>query len=105
MAWGLGTSLDTSARKVAIEPGGSRRVLEAGRLTLSGLPAQRIVEGLEATVGLVADWQTVIVPVLSELIIVVDRISVPGEVRITSRLPVADPILTHPSTIYKLTQA
>ena len=105
MAWALGTDLDTSARKTAVEPGASRRVLEMGRLTLSGLPAQRIVEGLGATVGLIADWRTVVVPILSELIVVVDRISIPGEVRVTSRLPVADPILTHPSAVYKIEQA
>ena len=105
MAWALGRDLDTSAQKTAVELGASRRVLEGGRLTLSGLPAQRIVEGLGATVGLVGDWQTVIVPILSELIIVVDRITTPGMARITSRLPIADPIVTHPSTIYRLSQA
>ena len=104
-AWALGTDLDTSGRKTAVEPGASRRVLEMGRLTLSGLPAQRIVEGLAGTTGLVADWRTVVVPILSELIIVVDRISIPGMVRITSRLPVADPILTHPSAVFSLSQA
>ena len=105
MAWALGTDLDTSARKTAVEPGASRRVLEEGRLTLSGLPAQRIVEGLTSTTGLCADWRTISVPILSELIIVIDRVSVPGFVRITSRLPVADPIITHPSVVYALTQA
>ena len=105
MGWALGTDLDTSARKTAVEPGASRRVLEEGRLTLSGLPAQRIVEGLGATTGLVADWRTIIVPILDQLVIVIDRVSVPGMVRITTRLPIADPILTHPSTIYKLEQA
>ena len=104
-AWALGTDLDTSGRKTAVEPGASRRVLEMGRLTLSGLPAQRIVEGLGATVGLVADFRTVIVPVLSELLVVVDRITIPGFVRITSRLPIADPILTHSAAVYKLEQA
>ena len=105
MAWGLGRDLDTSAKKTAVEPGASRRVLEEGRLTLSGLPAQRIVEGLTATTGLIGDWQTVIVPVLSELIVVIDRVTLPGFVRITTRLPIADPILTHPETIYALTQS
>ena len=105
MAWALGRDLSTSAQKTAVEPGASRRVLEGGRLTLSGLPAQRIVEGLTSTVGLVGDWQTVIVPILSELIIVVDRITTPGMARITSRLPIADPILTHPSAVFALTQA
>ena len=104
-AWALGTDLDTSAKKTAIEPGGSRRVLEMGRLTLSGLPAQRIVEGLGATTGLIADWQTVIVPILDQLVIVVDRITIPGYVRITSRLPIGGPLVTHPETIYALTQS
>ena len=104
MSWGLGRDLDTSARKVAIEPGGSRRVEEMGRLTLSGTPVQRITEGLAATTGLIADWGTVSVPILNELIIVIDRVSTPGMARITSRLPVADPIVTHPSAISKLTQ-
>ena len=105
MGWALGRDLDTSAKKTAVEPGASRRVLEEGRLTLSGLPAQRIVEGLASTTGLIADWQTVIVPILDQLVIVVDRVSNPGEVRITSRLPVASPILTHPSAVFKLEQA
>ena len=105
IAWGFGKDLSTSARKVAIEPGGSRRVEEMGRLTLSGTPVQRITEGLLGTVGLCGDWQTVVVPILSELIVVVDRISIPGMVRLTSRLPIADPILTHPSAVYALTQA
>ena len=105
MTWALGTDLDTSARKTAVEPGASRRVLEMGRLTLSDLPASRIVEGLASTTGLIADWRTVAVPILSELIIVVDRISIPGMVRITSRLPVADPIVTHPSAVFMIEQA
>ena len=105
VAWGLGATLSTAARKVAIEPGGSRRVEEMGRLTLSGTPVQRITEGLAGTTGLCGDWRTVTVPILSSLIIVVDRITIPGFVRITSRLPVASPILTHPSAIYALTQA
>ena len=105
LAWALGTDLDTSARKTAVEPGASRRVLEEGRLTLSGLPAQRIVEGLTSTTGLIADWRTVSVPILDQLVIVIDRVSVPGMVRITSRLPVADPIVTHPSAVYKIEQA
>ena len=104
-AWCLGRDLDTSAKKTAVEPGASRRVLEEGRLTLSGLPAQRIVEGLGATVGLVGDWRTVSVPILDQLVIVVDRVTLPGFVRITSRLPIGGPLITHPSTIYKLVEA
>ena len=105
MAWALGTDLDTSARKTAVEPGASRRVEEMGRLTLSGLPVQRITEGLAGTTGLCGDWRTVVVPILNQLIIVIDRVTVPGYVRLTSRLPIGGPLVTHPSTIFKLTQA
>ena len=104
-AWALGIDLSMSTQKTSIEPGSSRRTQEGGRLTLSGTPAQRITEGLAGTTGLCADWRTVVVPVLSELIVVVDRISIPGMIRLTSRLPVADPIVTHPSAVYALTQA
>ena len=105
IAWGFGKALSTSARKVAIEPGASRRVEERGALTLSGTPVQRITEGLAGTTGLCADWRTVVVPVRDQLIVVVDRVTLPGFVRITSRLPIADPIVTHPSAVYALTQA
>ena len=104
-AWALGTDLSTSTQKVSIEPGSSRRTQEGGRLTLSGTPAQRITEGLAGTTGLCADWRTVVVPILNELILVLDRISIPGEVRVTSRLPIGSPILTHPAAVYKLEQA
>ena len=105
VAWGLGKDLDTSAKKTAVEPGASRRVVENGRLTLSGTPAQRIVEGLAGTTGLCADWERITVPVLSQLVIVVDRITIPGFVRITTRLPIADPIITHPSAVFMIEQA
>ena len=105
MAWALGKNLSTSARKTAIEPGGSRRAEEQGRLVLSGLPAQRITEGLAGTTGLCADWGLVYVPILSELVVVSDIITVPGDVRITSRLACASPIISHPATVYALTQA
>ena len=105
LAWALGTGLDASTKKTSIEPGDSRRTQEGGRLTLSGTPVQRITEGLAGTTGLCADWRTVLVPVLDQIIVVVDRVSVPGEVRITSRLPVADPIVSHPSAVFALEQS
>ncbi len=105
MAWALGTDLSTSTQKTSIKPGSSRRTQEGGRLTLSGTPAQRITEGLAGTTGLIGDWQTVVVPVLSEIIVVVDRVTLPGYVRLTSRLPIGGPLITHPSAVYKLEQA
>ena len=105
MAWALGKDLSTSARKTAVEPGASRRVEEQGRLVLSGLPAQRITEGLAGTTGLCADWSLIYIPVLSELLVTTDLVTSAGDVRITSRLACADPILSHPATAYRLTQA
>ena len=102
---GLGRTLSGSARQTAIEPGGSRHTSERGRLTLSGLPAQRLGPPFTATTGLLADWQTVLLPVLDTLNITMDRVTRPGNLRLTARLPEADPIVTQPSTAYALTQA
>lgn len=105
MAWAFGKDLSASARQTAIDPGGSRRTEERGRLTLSGLATQRIVDGLASTTGILADWRTVVVPVADELGITVNRLSRPGETIITSRLDVADPIVSVPKALYVLTQA
>ena len=105
MAWALGKDLSASARQTAIDPGGSRRTEERGRLTLSGLATQRIVDGLAGTTGILADWRTVVVPVADMLGITVNRLSRPGESIITSRLDVADPIVSAPEAVYALTQA
>lgn len=104
MAWALGTDLSTSARTTAIDPGSSRRVVERGRLSLSGTPAQR-VGSLPGTTGVLCDWRTIIQPVSSELTITMDRVSTPGMLRLTSRLPVGDPIVSAPGCVYKLEQA
>ena len=105
MAWAAGSDLSTSARRALLEPGSDRRVEERGRLSLSGLPMQRITSGLSPTTGLLCDWSLIYVPILSELVVVTDLISNPGDVRVTSRLSCADPILAHPATAYKLEQA
>ena len=106
MAWAFGKDLSTSARTVAIEPGGSRRVEERGRLTLSRLLTQRITsKAFTSTTGILADWRTVVVPVLDEVFVTVDNVTRPGNLRLTLRLPVADPIVTHPDAVYVLTQA
>ena len=47
----------------------------------------------------------VYVPILSELVVVTDLVSHPGDVRITTRLACADPIVAHPAAVYALTQA
>ena len=103
MSWALGRTLSAGARGTAIDPGGSRLTEERGRLTLSGLPVQRVKSGLDATTGIVADWATVLLPMLDQLLVVVDTITEPGTLRLTSRLPVADPIISHPAAVYILT--
>ena len=105
MAWAFGRDLSAGARGTAIDPGGSRLTEERGRLTLSGLPVQRVKSGLDATTGILADWQTVMLPMLDQLLVIVDRITEPGTLRLTSRLPLASPIVTHPSAVYVLTQS
>ena len=105
MAWAAGSSLSSSARRAILEPGSDRRVEERGRLSLSGLPIQRITTGLAATTGILADFSLIYLPVLSELLVVTDLVTSPGDVRITSRLSCASPIVSHPSTVYALTEA
>ena len=102
-AWALGSDLSSSARRTAIDPGGSRRTEERGRLTLSGVAVQR-VGALPATMGVLADWANVLVLTLDELEVIVDAVSKPGDVRLTSRLPIAM-IPTQPTTAYILRQS
>ena len=104
-AWGVGSDLSTSTRRALLEPGSDRRTEERQRLSLSGLPIQRIGSELAATTGLLADWGLIVVPILDRLDVVTDRVSHPGDVRITSRLAVASPIVTHPATVFALNQA
>ena len=104
MVWALGKDIDESTRTTAIDPGSSRRVQERGRLSLSGVPVQRVVGELEATTGLLADWRTVILPIADRVQIVTNRIMTPGQVRLTARLACASPIVTVPATVYKLSQ-
>ena len=105
MAWAVGRTLSASMRSTAIDPGGSRLTEERGRMTLSGLPVQRIKGRLAVTTAVCADWQTVLLPMLDTLLVVVDRITEPGTLRLTSRLPLASPVVSHPSAIYILTAA
>ena len=104
-AWALGTTLSASTRRALLEPGSDRRTEERERLSLSGIPVQRIGSELTATTGLLADWGLIVVPILDRLDVVTDRITNPGDVRITSRLACANPIVTHPATVYALSQA
>ena len=105
LAWAVGSDLSDSLRTTAIEPGASRRTEEQGRLSLSGLPVQRVADGMVSTSGILCDWRSVIVVVADTLELVIDRVTKPGSLRMTSRLPVSSPVATIPSLIYSLTQS
>ena len=105
MAWLLGTDLSTSSRNALLEPGSDRRTVERKAMSLSGYASVRSYTALPATTGLLCDWASVALVVLSDLAITVDRLTRPGEIRLTSRLTVADPQVTRPARVYKLEQA
>ena len=104
MAWAVGSDLSDSLRSTLLEPGADRRVEENQRRTLSGTPIQRFTTGLDTTSAIIADWQTVIVPIASELEITINRVSRPGALTMTSRLPTASPIVSRPLAVRLLTQ-
>lgn len=105
MAWLLGRDIHDSAKGALLEPGSDRRTLERGRMSVSGYPVYRSDSALAHSTGLLCDWASVVLVIQSGLGVTVDRISRPGEVRITSRLAVADPIVTRAARVYALTQA
>ena len=104
MAWAVGSDLSLDLRSTLLEPGSDRRVEENQRRTLSGTPIQRFTTGLTATSGLVADWGSIIVPISNELEIVINRVSKPGSLIMTSRLAAASPIVARPLAVRLVTQ-
>ena len=103
MAWAFGKALSDEARSNVIDPGSGRYIEERGRVFNTGRETQRIGSDLEATTGICADWGRIIVVVASELQVHVDAVTQPGMLRITTRLPVASPIVSGP--VYVLRQA
>ena len=105
LRWLEGSAHSTSTRGTLVEPGSFRRVVERERMTLSGVRAYRSNSAIASTSALLADWASIVLVVQNPIVVVVDRITRPGEVRITSRLAVADPVVTRPTRVYALTQA
>ena len=105
MAWLLGSDLSDAAKGALLEPGSDRRTLERGRMSLSGYRSFRSDSALPGTSGVVADWASIALVVQDSILVTIDRFSRPGEVRLTSRLAVADPIVTRAARVYALTQA
>ncbi len=104
MAWFLGSTLDASSRETLLEPGSDRRTIEGGRMTLSGTRAHRSRD-LPGTTAICADLRnSVTLLVQEQIIFVTDRITEPGSIRLTSRLPVAL-VLSRPELVYVLTEA
>ena len=105
MAWLLGSDLHDSAKGALLEPGSDRRTLERGRMSVSGYQTYRSDSALPATTGLLCDWSSIVLVMQGALGVTVDRVTKPGTVRVTSRLNVADPVVTRPTRAYKLEQA
>ena len=102
-AWAFGADLSDSARSTLLEPGSDRRTEEQGRLMLSGTQAFRNAD-LTGTTGVCADWRrSVVLVVQDEMEYVLNGISKPGTLRITSRLPV-DLLVVRPKLVYRLEQ-
>ena len=103
-AWVLGGSLESGARAVVVNPGGSRRVVEGREMVLSGVPTFRNSD-MHSDRGIVADWGRAVQIVTGPAIeYVIDRITRPGDVRITSRLAV-DVLVTRPTLIRTIIEA
>lgn len=102
-AWIFGRALSSAARATVVEPGASIRVEQEGRLSLSGLRTFR--DGsITSTTGLSADWARAVVVVTGmEIEYTVNRVSKPGEVWLTARLPV-DLLVVRPEQVYVLTE-
>ena len=105
MAWLEGSARSASTRNRLVEPGSFRRVVERERMTLSGIASYRSNSAIATTSALLADWGSIALVMQTPLVVIVDRLTRPGEVRITTRLAVASPIVTRPSRVYSLAQA
>ena len=103
-AWVLGRNLESGARGVVVNPGGSRRVIEGREMLLSGVRTFRNSD-LHSDRAIVADWGRAVQIVTGpEIEYVIDYITKPGDVRITSRLPI-DILVTRPSLVRTIIEA
>ena len=105
MAWLVGTTLDSSLRSRVNDPGSDRRSIERKVMTLSGYPALRSYSAMPVDQALLCDWGSIALIVQGDLHLTIDRLTRPGEIRLTSRLTVADPQVTRPQRIYKIVPA
>ena len=103
LAWALGTALHTYMRRAVLEPGSGEHLVQNGRV-FSGIPAVRS-KALEANTGILLDARNALVlPVSVEGELYVNRVSRPGETRLTMRTH-ATTTWTRPELVYRLTQA
>ena len=103
-AWALGGTLESSARAVVVEPGGSRRVIEGREMLLSGVPTFRNTD-MNSNMGIVADWRRAIMIITGSTIeYTIDKITRPGDLKITSRLPV-DVRVVRPTLVQVINEA
>ena len=103
-AWVLGALLESGARGVVVEPGGSRRVIEGREMLLSGVPTFRNSD-MHSDRGIVADWARAVQIVTGSTIeYTIDKVTRPGDVRITSRLAV-DVLVVRPQLVRTIIEA
>lgn len=101
LVWCLGRGIHTALQVAIQDPGSGERMLRLGRL-FSGTRAVRS-RALESTTAILFDVREAVkVPVAAENLLVVDRISKPGTIKLTMRTHV-DGTWVRPSLVYRLT--
>ncbi len=105
MAWLLHSGLYRDAQNTSLDSYGARFTIEGGEMAVSGYRTFRSKTAIPADTALLADWSSIVLAIHGDLSITIDRVSIPGVVTVTSRLPVADPVLVRPVRVYKLEQA
>ena len=86
LSWVAGSTVHSALVTTAIEPGDHRRIAENRRVTLSGASLFRSPD-LPTGMALCMDPLFVTVIMHGEMLLVVDRVSKPGDVKLTARLP------------------
>ena len=86
LSWVVGSALHTAMVDSAIEPGDYRRLVERHRATLSDSAVYRSPD-LPAGMALCLDLMNVAVIVHGEMLVTLDRVTRPGDLKVTARCP------------------
>ena len=96
--------MSRAARGTVLDPAARGDWRSKSGWCFSGYPSVRSYSALPAMTGVLADWRSIVLILQSSLWVTVDKVTYPDHVRITSRLSVADPVVTRPARVYRLTQ-